>query len=204
MQRIAWPLLCTLLIAASALMWLAGVAGYVNPEPWMWRPDDWRQQLWTLWTAPLLHFLWPHLLGNTLALAALAVAGSSLQATRRDALALLLAWPLSTLALLLWPPVGGYYGLSGVVHAATAIVALRAIAQPSVRWLGLLLGGGLMVKLALERGWAVPVGFDSGWGFNVVFAAHFAGAAVGAGLAVVCSLGAEGLRGGAAVDRSVR
>ena len=102
----------------------------------------------------------------------------------RDALALLLAWPLGTLALLAWPAVGGYYGLSGPVHAAAAILALRALQAPATRWLGLLLAGGLLIKLALERGWAVPVGFDSGWGFNVVFAAHLSSAAVGAALAL--------------------
>ena len=130
MRRAAWPLLCVLLIAASALLWLSGVAGHVVPERWMWQPDLWRQQPWTLWTAGLLHFLWPHLLGN--------------------ALALWLAWPISTLALLMWPPIGGYYGLSGVVHAAAAIVALRAMAQPPLRWLGLLLGGGLITSTFLS------------------------------------------------------
>ena len=185
MPRTAWwPLVCGLLIAASAAIWLAGVAGHVVPEQWMWHHDQWRAQPWTLWSAPLLHFLWPHLVGNALALAALAVVGSALQAPPRDALALLLAWPLGTLALMAWPAVGGFYGLSAVVHAAAAIVALRTLAHPPLRWLGLLLGGGLMVKLALERGWAVAVGFDSAWGFNVVFAAHFAGAVVGAGLAL--------------------
>lgn len=79
---------------------------------------------------------------------------------------------------------GGYYGLSGPVHAAAAILALRALQAPATRWLGLLLAGGLLIKLALERGWAVPVGFDSGWGFNVVFAAHLSSAAVGAALAL--------------------
>ena len=177
-----WPLLCGLLALLSVAVWLAGVAGHVVPDRWMWHHDLWRTQPWTLWTAPLLHFLWPHLLGNALALAALAVLGTALKATPRDARALLLAWPLGTLALTLWPAVGGFYGLSGLVHAAAAIVALRALADPPLRWLGLLVGGGLMIKLAIERGWAVPVAFDSAWGFNVVLAAHLASASVGAGM----------------------
>ena len=139
MRRAAWPLLCALLIAASVLIWLAGVAGHIDPPLWMWRYDDWRREPWTLWTGPLLHFLGPHLLANALALTALAVLGAALGATRRDALALLLAWPLATLALTRWPNVGGYYGLASVVHAATAILALRAMATPSTRWLGLLI-----------------------------------------------------------------
>lgn len=186
MRRAAWPGLCALWIAASMAVWMAGVEGKVIPDAWLWNADTWRQQPWTLWSAPLLHFLWPHLVANGLGLAALAVLGAGLQATPRDALALALAWPLGTLALVAFPGVGGFYGLSGLVHAATAILALRAlVAGPAMRWLGLLLAGGLMAKLALERAWVVPVGFDSGWGFNVVFAAHLAGAAVGAGLALI-------------------
>lgn len=37
---------------------------------------------------------------------------------------------------------------------------------------------------ALERGWSLPVGFDAGWGFNVVFAVHLSGAITGALLAL--------------------
>ena len=184
MHHRAWPLTCALLIAASVALWLAGISGHVVPQHWLWHAEFWPRQPWTLWTGPLLHFLGAHLAGNALALAALAVLGISLHARARDALALLLAWPLGTLALLAWPAVGGYYGLSGPVHAAAAILALRALQAPATRWLGLLLAGGLLIKLALERGWAVPVGFDSGWGFNVVFAAHLSSAAVGAALAL--------------------
>ena len=185
MRHHAWPFACALLIAASAALWWAGMRGLVVPQHWLWHAEYWPTQPWTLWTGPLLHFLGAHLAGNVLALAALAVLGAALQAPRADALALLLAWPLGTLALLAWPTVGGYYGLSGPVHAAAAILALRALRPPATRWLGLLLAGGLLIKLALERGWAVPVGFDSGWGFNVVFAAHLSSAAVGAMLALL-------------------
>ena len=180
----AWPLACLLLIAGSALVWLLAANDAVPPDWLIWRFDGWRQQPWTLWTGPLLHLVLPHAIANALALAALAVLGAALAVPPRDALALLLAWPLGTLALLAWPAVGGYYGLSGPVHAAAAILALRALQAPATRWLGLLLAGGLLIKLALERGWAVPVGFDSGWGFNVVFAAHLSSAAVGAALAL--------------------
>ena len=51
--------------------------------------------------------------------------------------------------------------------------------------LGLLLAGGLLIKLRLERAWAVPIGFDSGWAFNVIYAAHLTGAVAGAALALL-------------------
>lgn len=185
MRHAAWPIVCALLIGASALLWLAGIAGLEPPQFWIWRAADWRQQPWTLWTASLVHFLFAHGLANALALAALAVLGAGLAAEPSDALALLLAWPLGTLALLAWPQVGGYWGLSGPVHAAAAVLAVRALRAPPTRWLGGLLAGGLALKLLLERGWALPVGFDSGWGFNVVYAAHLSGALAGAALALL-------------------
>ena len=43
----------------------------------------------------------------------------------------------------------------------------------------------LLVKLRLERAWAVPIGFDSGWAFNVIYAAHLTGAVAGAALALL-------------------
>ena len=49
----------------------------------------------------------------------------------------------------------------------------------------LLLAGGLLIKLRLERAWAVPIGFDSGWAFNVIYAAHLTGAVAGAALALL-------------------
>ena len=135
-----------------------------------------------------MHFLPTHGLANALALGALAVLGAALPAPPRDALALLLAWPLGTLALLAWPTVGGYYGLSGLVHAAAAVLAVRALRAPSTRWLGHLLAAGLVLKLGLERGWALPAGFDADWGFNVVYAAHLTGALVGATAALLLDM----------------
>lgn len=185
MSSRAWPLACLLLMAASALVWwLLAVQGMAAPEALVWRFDGWRQQPWTLWTAPLLHLMLPHAAAHALALAALAVLGHALHAPPRDALALLLAWPLGTLALTLVPGVGASYGLAGVVHAGAAVLAVRALLQPNMRPLGLLLAGGLLIKLRLERAWAVPVAFDSHWGFNIVYAAHLTGAVAGAALAL--------------------
>jgi len=172
-------------MAASALAWLAAVQGLVSPQHLAWRADSWHAAPWTLWTAPLEHFMLAHALANGLTLAAMAALGSMLSARPRDALALLLAWPLATLGLLLWPQVGGFYGLSGLIHAAAAILALRAIAEPSTQRIGQWLAAGLLFKLALEHGWDMPVGFDTGWGFNVVYAAHLTGAAAGALMALV-------------------
>jgi membrane associated rhomboid family serine protease len=194
MRRACWPATCLLLGAAGLLAILTATSGPALAR-WIWRADQWPAAPWTLWTAPLVHFVLPHALGNALALAALAVLGRALAAPPRDALALLLAWPLGTLGLQHWPQVAGYWGLSGTVHAAAGVLAVRALAAPATRWLGLLLSGGLAVKLALERGWAVPVAFDSSWGFNVVSAAHLSGALAGACLALLLDGAARLWRG---------
>lgn len=185
MRLLLWPVVCALLIAACVAAWLAGSTGQLRPQFWIWHAEHWQAQPWTLWTAPLMHFLPTHGLANVLALAALAILGAALPAQPRDTLALLLAWPLGTLALLAWPRIGGYYGLSGLVHIAAAVLALRALLMRPTRLLGGLLAGGLVLKLVLERGWAVPIGFDSRWGFNVVYAAHLTGALAGATLALL-------------------
>ncbi len=184
LRRLGWPASCALLALAGLLTPLAAASGPALAR-WIWRADLWREQPWTLWSGPLVHFLWAPALAHALALAALAVLGWVWAARARDALALLLAWPLGTLALALWPQVGGSWGLSGTVHAAAGVLAVRALAARRTRWLGLLLAGGLAVKLALERGWAVPVAFDSDWGFNVVAAAPLCGTLAGAGLALL-------------------
>lgn len=171
---------------ASGALWFAAVRGIASPQLLAWRADDWPSAPWTLWTAPLEHFLLPHAIANALALGAMALLGAQLSASRLDAWALLWAWPLSTLGLALWPAqVGGFYGLSGVIHAAAAILTLRAITSPATYRIGQVLAAGLLFKLALERAWAVPVGFDANWGFNVVYAAHLTGAVSGAASALV-------------------
>ena len=190
-QRYAWSLTCALLVLASATLWIAAVKGAISPLFLAWQPALWKNAPWTLWTAPLEHFVFAHALANSLALASLALLGSLVSAQPRDALALLLAWPLSTLGLVLWPEIDGYYGLSGVVHAAAAVLTIRALSSPStssISRIGQWMAIGLLFKLALERGWSMPVGFESSWGFNVVFAAHLTGAAAGAAMALLVSL----------------
>jgi hypothetical protein len=172
---------CYALVLTSACL-----SVFVSPRhhggslhPWIWQAGSWRQSLQTLWIAPLVGITPFHTFGNALTLAAVGVLGHAVGARSNETLALLIAWPLSTLGLLLWPAVGWYAGLSGVIHAAVAIVAWRALTQRGTRGIGTLLAAGLLIKLLLERGWAVPMAFDSNWGFNVARAAHLSGAVVG-------------------------
>ncbi len=122
--------------------------------------------------------------GNLLALAALAVLGAAFGAGRAASFALAIAWPLTTLALLLWPEVASYSGLGGPNHAAAAVLAVHVVRRTTFRPLAALLFGGIGLKLALERAWIQPVAFDPSWGFNVVYAAHLAGTVAGIACAI--------------------
>lgn len=185
----AWLAICAVLALGAAAA--AATRGLVPPfhdvavEPMAWRAGGWTRQPWTLWTAAWVHTSAGALAGNLLALAALAIAGAALGAGTVAALALALAWPLTTLALLVWPQVTSYAGLDGTIHAAAAVLGVHLMRRTRLQALGTILFGGIALKLLAERGWAQPVAFDPGWGVNLVYGSHLAGALVGAGCAVV-------------------
>jgi len=189
MKRTAWPGLCALLALGSLAVWAAGL-----PTGLAWQAGGWVRQPWTLWTAALDHLSAAHMTANLLALGGIALLGLFLEAGVPAALALLLAWPLSTLSLLAWPEVRQYVGLSGLVHAAVGVLwahaAVRGAPKPASFVLFLALG----FKLLLEHAWSQPIGFSPDWGFNVVYAAHLGGALTGAGCGLMAAAVAR-LRG---------
>ena len=139
---------------------------------------------WTLFSAACTHLSHAHLWANLLALAALALLGAALKATKVSALALLLAWPLTTLGLLAWPSVSSYAGLSGLIHAGLGILVLHCAFYSVAKPWGFVLLCGLVLKLLAEAAWLHPVVFSQPWGFHVVYAAHLTGVVVGAGLSL--------------------
>ena len=175
-----WPLGCALLALGCLLAWAIG-----NPAELGWSPRGWASSPWTLWTASLLHVSPAHLLGNLAALAAIAGLGVTLQAGRTSAVALLLAWPTGTLALGLWPQVGYTVGMSGTLCAMLAILTVHTATDAGLRPMAYILFASLALKLLAEHAWSQPVGFDPAWGFNVVYAAHLAGAVAGATAAIL-------------------
>lgn len=155
-----------------------------------WQADHWIQAPWTLWSASVVHLSMAHLGANLLGLGAVGVLGYAMGAGRLACLALLLAWPLSHLGLLAWAQVGACSGLSGLLHAGTAVlgmVAVRRLFSRAIdRILAVMVPGGLLLKLALEHPWSTPLLQDADWGFTVVQASHLTGAAAGA----LCALSA--------------
>jgi len=176
---LAWPGLGLLLAVASALVWLTGGSSALA-----WHAATWAQRPYTLWTASLAHLSGAHLLANLFGLAVMAALGLYLRAGRAALIAVLIAWPLGTAALLAWPQVAGYQGMSGLLNAMLAILWVQALFH-AAKPLSFAILAALAVKLIGEHGWSQPLAFDPNWGFNVVYAAHFAGAAAGAACGLV-------------------
>lgn len=179
----SWPALCLLLAAGSLVAWRAG-----SPLRWEWWRADWAHVA-SWWTAAFVHRSAAHGLANLLALGAVAVLGQALRVPRALTLALALAWPLSTLGLLAFPQIGRYAGLSGVLHAAVAVLVVHCALARALRGWAVLLGAGLGLKLMAEAAWRQPLVFEPEWGFAVATAAHLSGAVAGA----ACALLAEGV-----------
>ena len=168
-----------MLAIASCAVWWSG-----RSEALAWSSTEWQTRPWTLWSASLAHLSVLHLSGNLLALAVLALLGVFLRAGRSATWAVLLAWPLGTLGLIFWPQVSGYSGLSGLLCAMLGVLCFHTASDPEGRIATWVLALALGFKLLSEHAWSRPIGYDPQWGFNVVYAAHLAGAACG----VVCAL----------------
>ena len=160
-----------------------------------WQAATWVQRPWVLWTAGLAHLSGAHLLGNLLGLAVLAVLGTCLHAGTAAALALVLAWPLGTLALVWWPQVASYSGMSGLLNAMAAVLWAHAALRGGAKPVSFTIFAVLVLKLLSEHAWSQPVAFDPNWGFNVVYAAHLAGALAGAACGLLFSAIAQARTG---------
>jgi hypothetical protein len=101
------------------------------------------------------------------------------------ALAWVLAWPLVHVALLLQTELTHYGGLSGVLHAGVAVVAVHLVCEGAKqRGIGVLMAVLLAAKVASEAPW-VPIQ-HAGLGIVVAPLSHATGALAGAACAVLC------------------
>jgi rhomboid family GlyGly-CTERM serine protease len=151
---------------------------------------DWQPRLalaepWRWWSAAWVHLSRMHLLANLGGTALVLALGWAAQVPARAMLAWALAWPLTHLALLLQPQLASYGGLSGVLHAGVAVVAVHLGLHGSraQRALALAIGIGLLGKVLSETPWRGPLVFPEGWDIAVAPLAHAAGALSGAAMA---------------------
>lgn len=160
---------------------LAGLAWGAPREVMDWQPARVWTEPWRLWTAAFVHWSPMHLIANLIGCVVVAAFGAAARLPLRCAIAWLAAWPLCHAALVLQPLLASYGGLSGVLHAGVAIVAWHLLRHErgGRRVVGVAVGLGLVVKLALERPWLAPTQITPGWDFPVAPLAHATGAAAG-------------------------
>ncbi len=171
-----WALMCALLAAACIVVWLLPVEVQIALR---WQAGSGLENSWTLWTASLTHLSDTHLIVNLLALLCLAIIGSHTGCDRDEVTAALIAWPLSTLALLAWSQVQFYAGTSGLNHALALMIAaqcaMKLIVTREFSVIAFLLALMLLGKILWEAPWSEPLRNDASWGFSVVQAAHLTG-----------------------------
>lgn len=174
-------MLATSLAAGTLLFWL------VPPSLIDWQPSlVWRQP-WRLWTAAFVHWSEMHVGANLLGTALIGILGVSAGAPARLAWAWAVAWPLTHLGLLLQPDLASYGGLSGVLHAGTAAIALWLVLaeRGKQRAIGAAVLLGLLVKVLMEEPWGEPLREAEAWDIALAPLAHASGAVAGALCAAV-------------------
>lgn len=158
------------------------------PQALVLRPDQgWHQTPWAPWTAAWLHGSPPHRWHNLLALGAMGLAGHALRLPPRAVLALALAWPCTQLGMLWQPTLSAYVGLSGVLHATWAVLALHLISAPAhsmptpkrPQAAGWVMLAALSSKVLMENPWQMGTVASPESAINVTPWVHFWGALMG-------------------------
>jgi rhomboid family GlyGly-CTERM serine protease len=169
-------------VAVAALLGIGALLVHGAPADSL----DWQRarawsQPWRWWSAAWVHLSDLHLAANLAGLLLVALLGIAADVTPRGVLAWLLAWPMTQLALVVEPGLARYGGLSGVLHAAVAVVGVQLVAEGARlrRGLGALLLAGLAAKVLVEAPWRAPLQHPSGWDIAVAPLAHASGAVAG-------------------------
>ena len=188
-QALWWAALSLLLALPSLAFEPVPLA--LPPEFWppelarlVLRPDQGgHQPLWSWWTTAWLHGSEAHLWRNLFGAGLILLLGVLSDANRQDALAWLLAWPLTQVGMLMEPHLSSYVGLSGVLHAGVVIVGLANLHHPrraANRAAGIVLLAWVAGKLFMENPWAHALVLSEASAINVAPWAHLSGALAGA------------------------
>ena len=176
----------------AALLGLLAIFGWGAPrEAIDWQPALALTQPWRAFSAVGVHYSLLHLVANLAGVATVGVLGVAARVPSSAAWAWAIAWPLTQLGLLIEPALAHYGGLSGVLHAGVAVVAVVLLWRPSAptrRLVGLALLGGLVVKVLAEAPWGAPLRHPAGSDIAVAPLAHASGALAGLLCAFVARL----------------
>lgn len=150
---------------------------------WVLHPDQgWDQSPWSWWATAWVHGSAPHLHQNLAALVALMLLAWISAISKRAALAWFIAWPMTHVGMLMRPELNTYIGMSGVLHAGAAIIALYQMMEPKqrpFRWIGLILAAGMGIKILMENPWTTVLFMSKSSAINVAPWAHFCGLMAG-------------------------
>jgi len=170
-----WLTLCAALAVLCLLAWP------FPREALDWQPALIATQPWRAVTAAFVHWTPIHLAANLAGCAVIALLGWRADFGRREALAGLVALPLTQAGLLLRPELARYAGLSGELHALVAVAAVTLVITHAGR--ERLIGAGILVglaaKLALEHPLGPVLRATPGFDFPVAPFAHLSGAVSG-------------------------
>jgi len=185
----AWIGLAVGLCVAAVAATLSGIA----PGAIDWQPARARIEPWRAFSAVAVHYSALHLGANLAGATLVATLGASAGVPRAMVAAWACAWPLTQLGLLVRPDLSHYGGLSGVLHAGAAIVALHLVWCGSRirRLIGAALAAGLVCKVLIEAPWGAPLRVGTGWDFATAPLAHATGLVAG----TLCAMAAILLRG---------
>jgi rhomboid family GlyGly-CTERM serine protease len=171
-------------IFAAALFGLGAVAALgLSTLALDWQPARFWREPWRAWSAALVHLSTLHLAANLAGCALVGALGHFARVPQRSVAAWLVAWPLTQLALLARPDLHHYAGLSGVLHAGVAVVAVHLIAAAHGprRGVGVALLAALALKVAGESPFAADaLAHREGWDIAIAPFAHAAGLGAGA------------------------
>jgi rhomboid family GlyGly-CTERM serine protease len=168
-------------IALALLLGAAALLGSrVERETLDWQPSVWMAQPWRSFSAVGVHYGSAHLLANLAGAALVGALGWAARITTPMALAWAAAWPLTQLGLLACPELAHYGGLSGVLHAGVAIVAMHLLRCEAGRRrrIGVGVALGLLLKLGLEYPWSPP-SYHAALDMMVAPLAHLSGLLAG-------------------------
>lgn len=180
------------MLVGCALAFGAVLVRHIPARLLEWQPELAFSQPWRWWTAAWVHYSALHLLANLAGTALVVAFGIAAGAPSRVAAAWLLAWPLTQLGLLAEPRLHHYAGLSGVLHAGVAAVAVHALLgsprRLGMQFLGAAVLAALAAKVWFEAPWAEPLQWRHGWDIAIAPAAHASGLVSGILAGSVCEL----------------
>lgn len=156
-------------------------ASRVPHESIDWQPALALREPWRAFSAVFVHYSGLHLGANVAGALLVGALGAAARVPLGAAVAWAAAWPLTQLGLLVQPQLLHYGGLSGVLHAGVAVVALQSMAADAARQrrIGLAIFAVLIAKVLSETPWGPPLRHPPGWDIAITPLAHASGVLAG-------------------------